>query len=104
MNIERERELFLEWHFNEWKINNSNDESIEFAKMLYERVYSHDHTSCVRDIEFKAWLTSASREGYKMVPVVDTDAMWSAGRAVIEENGYSTDASDVYKAMIGAIK
>lgn len=49
-----------------------------------------------------AWQASANRQGYKLVPVVDTDAMWSAGRVVIEDNGYSADASDVYKAMIGA--
>ena len=44
------------------------------------------------------------REGYKLVPVVDSDAMWSAGMVIIEGNGYCTDASNVYKAMIGVTK
>ena len=102
MNLEREREIFIDWHFNEWKINNSNDESIEFAKMLYERVYSHDHTSCVRDIEFKSWLASASRDGYKLVPVEPTKEMFDA----YGENSIapvSMLSRSGYKAMLGAV-
>lgn len=102
MNLEKERELFLEWHFNEWKINNSNDESIEFAKMLYERVYSYDHTSCVRDIEFKAWLASINREGYKLVPVEPNQKMIEA--AIIEKQKHGRTDSDLYKAMLGAVE
>ena len=66
--MKTERELFLEWHFLQWKLHNAVTDTMDFAKVLYDRVYSHDHTSSVRDVEFKAWQASASREGYKLVP------------------------------------
>lgn len=85
-----EREMFWEWAKKENpKLIDEAETGCQFAKDIL-------------DYMFMGWVGSANREGYKLVPVVDTDAMWSAGRAVIEDNGYSADASDVYKAMIGA--
>lgn len=106
MNLEREREIF------EPLQNQMALARLYFVKELNMYLTSDDYAdddftiSLCMEINhgWKMWLASASREGYKLVPVVDTDAMWSAGRAVIEDNGYSTDASDVYKAMIGAIE
>ena len=74
--MKTERELFLEWHFLDWKLHNAVTDAVVFAKVLYDRVYSHDHTSSVREVEFKAWCASASREGYKLVPVEPTEEMW----------------------------
>lgn len=108
-----ELELFLEWHFNGWKSNNANADSIEFAKKLYDRVYSHDHTSCVRELEFKAWQASANREGYKLVPFEPTQEMidnavdktsetpsqdyWHSSQPISDDQ-----AVECYRAMIGA--
>lgn len=75
--MKTERELFLEWHFLDWKLHNAVTDTVDFAKVLYDRVYSHDHTSSAREVEFKAWQASASREGYKLVPVEPTEEMWS---------------------------
>ena len=75
--MKTERELFLEWHFLDWKLHNAVTDTMGFARVLYDRVYSHDHTSSVREVEFKAWQASASREGYKLVPVEPTHQMWS---------------------------
>ena len=75
--MKTERELFLEWHFLDWKLHNAVTDAVDFAKVLYDRVYSHDHTSSAREVEFKAWQASASREGYKLVPVEPTHQMWS---------------------------
>jgi len=50
-----EREKFEEWHFMDWKLNNAVTDTVEFARELYDRVYSHYHTSSIRDVEFKAW-------------------------------------------------
>ena len=69
--MKTERELFEEWHFLQWKLHNAVTDTVDFAKVLYDRVYSHDHTSSVREVEFKAWTASAQREGYKLV-LVDT--------------------------------
>lgn len=85
--IQKEREAFEAW----LKSLNENGRTTYFL--------GQEST-----VAWEAWQASANRQGYKLVPVVDTDAMWSAGRVIIEENGYSADASDVYKAMIGAIE
>ena len=69
MNLERERELYNEWHFNTWKKNCANQDSIGDAKKLYDRVYSHSHTMAEYERGFMAWQASANREGYKLVPV-----------------------------------
>jgi hypothetical protein len=92
VSIEKERELFELWCIK--------DDEFCIHRYAGSDDYSDDYTQCA----WMAWQASANRQGYKLVPVVDTDAMWSAGRAVIEDNGYSADASDVYKAMIGAIE
>lgn len=55
MNSNKDWDLFLDWHFNNWKLCNAADEEVDFSKELYKRVYSHNHTSCVRESEFYAW-------------------------------------------------
>ena len=75
--MKTERELFLEWHFLDWKLHNAVTDTVDFAKVLYDRVYSHDHTASAREVEFKAWQASAQRDGYKLVPVEPTYEMWS---------------------------
>lgn len=95
MSAEKERKAFEEWAYsNKWNI-------CRYPKSDYHMKEGQYCDEFV-DGAWHGWIKSANREGYKLVPVVDTDAMWSAGRAVIEDNGYSADASDVYKAMIGA--
>lgn len=92
MSIEEERKAFEDWA------------SKETGWDLYWSENINQYMDHQTNAAWLAWQASANREGYKLVPVVDTDAMWSAGRVIIEENGYSADASDVYKAMIGAIE
>jgi hypothetical protein len=90
MSIEKERKAFEEWYEKAYL-------NTDIGYLMHNGRYS----SRRKQHSWDAWQASANREGYKLVPVVDTDAMWSAGRVIIEENGYSADASDVYKAMIG---
>ena len=47
---------------------------------------------------FKAWLASAQREGYKLVPVEPTRKMEMAGMNA----GAGFVSKSIYKAMIGA--
>lgn len=97
MSIEKERKTFEEWAYsNKWNI-------CRYPKSDYHMKEGQYCDEFV-DGAWHGWIKSANRGGYKLVPVVDTDAMWSAGRAVIEDYGYSADASDVYKAMIGAVE
>lgn len=96
--MKTERESFEEWHFLQWKLHNAVTDTVDFAKVLYDRVYSHDHTSSVREVEFKAWTASASREGYKLVPVKPTRKMEMAGMNA----GAGFVSKSIYKAMIEA--
>ncbi len=74
--IDLEKELFLEWHFMQWKLHNAVTDSVEYAKTLYDRVYSHEHLLPGRESEFKAWKASKARPGYKLVPSEPTIEMW----------------------------
>ena len=80
MNLDNERKAFREW------------------------VLTHpdnlDLTAYEENIMFDAWLASANREGYKIVPVEPTNEMISAaGNALFD---YDACTVDLYKAMIGA--
>lgn len=46
---------FDEWHFNKWKLQNAATDTVEFAKVLYDRVYSREQPSNERDLERAAW-------------------------------------------------
>ena len=96
--MKTERELFLKWHFLDWKLHNAVTDTMDFAKVLYDRVYSHDHTSSVREVEFKAWQASASREGYKLVPMEINDEIESAMFSSVARGEMPCD---IYKAMMG---
>ena len=50
---------------------------------------------------WEMWCASAQREGYKLVPVEPTTDMWWEGKEELQNNG---DATDIYKAMIGAVE
>ena len=97
--MKTERELFLEWHFLDWKLHNAVTDTVDFAKVLYDRVYLHDHTSSAREVEFKAWQASASREGYKLVPVEINDEIESAMFSSVARGDMPCE---IYKAMIEA--
>ena len=78
MNIEEERELFDKWYGKKprgW-----------FEAVRYNTAW-------------RAWLASANREGYKLVPLEATQEMVDA---VYNSTLDSDDLEGIYKAMIGA--
>ena len=78
MNIEEERELFDKWYGKKprgW-----------FEAVKYNTAW-------------RAWLASANREGYKLVPLEATQEMVDA---VYNSTLASDDLEGIYKAMIGA--
>ena len=99
MNIEKERKAFDAWHLKQFKDINF-DLSDEDSTALYHRVYSHEKQDLIRQMEFNAWLSSANREGYKLVPVEPTQEMIYAGESA--EHKGCISVAVVYKAMIGA--
>ena len=79
---------------------------------LYElegRGYTFENTTwlgnCFEDnflnMAYEMWCASASREGYKFVPVEATDEMRMA--AYTMDGDLVGDTSDIYKAMINSI-
>lgn len=114
MNLEREREIF------EPLQNQMALARLYFVKELNMYLTSDDYAdddftiSLCMEINhgWKMWLASASREGYKMVPVEPTKEISKAGILKYldqsesrKENGVTTYSfRDIYKAMIGAVE
>lgn len=82
MTIEKEREAFSRW------------------------VLTHpdnlDLTAYEENIMFDAWLASANRDGYKLVPVEPTERMLDSAYSSISDNLHYADLENIYTAMIGA--
>lgn len=103
MNLERERELFLryshfeflmqyvDWDGKSWVFKESN--SLQDTQNYYKD-YLH-FVDC-----WSYWLASASRDGYKLVPVEPTKEMIQAARK--EHEGAPILPYSFYKAMIDA--
>ena len=80
-DLEKERELFEKWF-----------------------IQQYGHESFVES-DWKAWLASSNREGYKLVPIEPTEEMIDAARCR-QWDDLSSPYEDMdmlkYKAMIGA--
>lgn len=102
MNLERERELFEQLQ------NQMALARLYFVKELNMYLTSDDYAdddftiSLCMEINhgWKMWLASASREGYKLVPVEPTQEMIQAARK--EHEGAPILPYSFYKAMIDA--
>ena len=91
MNLERERELFEDWYDKAYL-------NTDIGYLMHNGQYS----SRRKQHSWDAWLASASRDGYKLVPVEPTWEMIDAG----ENSCYGDDediVKKVYKAMLGAV-
>ena len=94
MNIEKERESFEQFCIK--------DDEFCIHRYAGDPNYSDDYTQCA----WLAWLASANREGYKLVPVEPTDIEIES----IKEKHWDmrgcqlckSDYIDLYKAMIEA--
>lgn len=85
---------------------NNRDQFKEWAKERGLDISEHKVTDFMAfhdmntEMRWSAWCASAQREGYKLVPVEPTTDMWWEGKEELQNNG---DATDIYKAMIGAV-
>ena len=96
--MKTERELFEEWHYGQYLLENP-DVDLANAKYIYDYAHKNALVYQMRETCFIVWQASAQREGYKLVPVEPTTDMWWEGKEELQNNG---DATDIYKAMIGA--
>lgn len=87
MNLDNERKAFEEWIKNEDPFigNDDNPDCIWAKKYMW-----------------KAWLASANREGYKLVPLEPTERMLDSAYSSISDNLHYADLENIYTAMIGA--
>ena len=97
MNLEREREIFIDWHFNKYY---AKDADKEFLYEMFED--KNEFVSYEVQHSWDAWLASASREGYKMVPINCTNNMAHAAKEV-DGRLSAFKYSDVWGAMLGAV-
>ena len=78
---------------------NHDNERKAFDKWVLTHPDNLDLTAYEENIMFDAWLASANREGYKLVPLEATQEMVDA---VYNSTLASDDLEGIYKAMIGA--
>ena len=86
--MKTERDVFDEWYKSDHPLDYEhyvNEQDIGLFTKLYLRC-------------FDSWQASASREGYKLVPVEPTRKMEMAGMNA----GAGFVSRSIYKAMIGA--
>lgn len=110
LNIEKEREAFLEWHFLEWKLNCAVTDTVEEARKLYERIYKPLHRDQISEREhgFKAWIAGKDHaaeklEGCVVVPVEPTEDMLKATDTFNQGMG-SADMGLCWAAMLEAAR
>lgn len=89
--IQKEREAFEAWFESRYDAH-----FMQFALDLDLYVDKHTQTC------WEAWLSSASREGYKLVPVEPTKEMLIAADGCVIDG--KVTSNNIYKAMIGAIE
>lgn len=105
--MKTERELFEDSFKLKWEIGHAIlkmvkfiDESNDYAPINAVKTMSDEYYWVLAlNTGWWAWLASAQREGYKLVPVEPTTDMWWEGKEELQNNG---DVTDIYKAMIGA--
>lgn len=101
MNLEKERELFEAWYLQHYYTRNGLTPDIDIFKKYHDGddwVYLYDPTFR----SWTVWLASASREGYKTVPIKCTNNMAHAAKE-IDGRLSAFKYGDVWEAMLGAV-
>ena len=85
---------------------NHDNERKAFDKWVLTHPDNLDLTNYEENIMFDAWLASANREGYKLVPIEPTDVKLKEFQKIWLDSGCAhimkkRVALDLYKAMIG---
>ena len=90
--MKTERELFEKWCFDSGLVTN---------KMFFELGGQCDEVSSA----WESWQASASRKGYKLVPIEATEIMTNDGCDSISYGRTNEEnVKRIYKAMIGVIE
>lgn len=105
MDIEKEREAFEAWHYNQYLLENPNID-ISNAKYIYDYAHKNVLVCQLRESHFTAWQAAKAHEAEKLkgcvvVPVEPTARMMDCGSAAKFEH----DAvGDIWNAMLEAVR
>jgi hypothetical protein len=107
MNTQDERKAFDDWHFLDWKLNCTVLDTVEEARIIYDRIYkrSNPNGRFEREQSFKAWQAAKAHEAKKLegcvvVPVEPTDAIIEA----MDQFDSKHDYADMYSAYKSALE
>lgn len=72
-DLNKEREKYLQWHFDNWKAKWAADDTPEFAKTMYDRIYQHFHADQIgeRESGYEAWLGAKAQAVPEWISVED---------------------------------
>ena len=91
MSLDNERKAFETWFESRYDAH-----FMQFALDLDLYVDKHTQTC------WEAWLASANREGYKLVPLEPTERMLDSAYSSISDNLHYADLENIYTAMINS--
>lgn len=96
MDIQKEREAFDEWHYNQYLLENPNIDTSS-AKYIYDYAHKNVLVWQIRESHFTAWQAAKANtipEGFVLVPKEPTSEMLYCGYAAPD------NLAAKYKAMI----
>ena len=90
MDIQKEREAFDEWHYNQYLLENPNID-ISNAKYIYDYAHKNVLVCQLRESHFTAWQAAKAQaipEGFVLMPMVPSERMINAVRQCYEGEAY----------------
>lgn len=111
MDLQKEREAFLKWHYQAYLLENPEID-VKNAQYIYD--YAHKNVLCaqLRESHFNVWQAAKAQavpDGFVLVPKEPTSAMLFAasGRDIVaehygDENILWPELRETWKAMLEA--
>lgn len=104
MDLQKEREEFEAWHYEQYLIENPNID-ITNAKYIYDYAHKNALVCQLKESHFIAWQAAKAKaipEGFVVVPKKATKKMLDAGYEAHDGFFSNGAVQDVYVAMIEA--
>ena len=102
MDIQKEREAFESWHYEQYLLENPNID-ISNAKYIYDYAHKNALVYQLKESHFTAWQAAKAQaipEGFVLVPKEPTQEMLiAADNCAIDGK---VTANNIYKAMLAA--
>ena len=102
MDLQKEREEFEAWHYEQYLIENPNID-ITNAKYIYDYAHKNALVCQLKESHFIAWQAAKAQsipDGFVLVPKKLTEATKQKILKVFQESDKYLNCSNMYKAMI----